>query len=110
MNKETPYLLVLSTCPDQATAERIAQLLVEEKLAACVNVIPDITSLFQWQGKLDRENEILLLIKTTAASYSALETLVRQQHPYELPEIIAVPIVDGLNDYLDWVSSNTKST
>ncbi len=107
MNKETPYLLVLSTCPDQATAERIAQLLVEEKLAACVNVIPDITSLFQWQGKLDQDNEILLLIKTTAASYGALETLVRQQHPYELPEIIAVPIVDGLNDYLDWVSSNT---
>ncbi len=110
MNIEHSHLLVLSTCPDQATAELIAQVVVEEKLAACVNTLPGITSFFHWEGKLDRDNEILLLMKTTTASYAALELLVRQHHPYELPEIIAVPIVDGLTDYLDWISSNTKST
>lgn len=108
MNNEITHLLVLSTCPDKSTAEQIAQAVVTEKQAACVNVVPGLTSFFPWEGKCDSANEVLLLIKTTVANYPTLEDWLRQKHPYELPEIIAVPIVNGLSDYLNWVSSNTK--
>ena len=109
MSKESPFLLVLSTCPDAALAKSIARELVEDKLAACVNIIADVNSCFSWAGKTDTALEHLLLIKTREACYPTLERRVKALHPYELPEIIAVPIHTGLPAYLDWISNSTRS-
>ena len=101
------YLMVLNTCPDSETAERIAADLVAAKLAACVQVLPGLRSYFHWDGKVDCSDEYLLLIKTAAASYPALERRIREIHPYELPEIIGVPVSMGLPDYLSWIDEYT---
>jgi periplasmic divalent cation tolerance protein len=101
---EPEYRLVLSTCADGAAALRIAEALVDEELAACVNVIPAVQSVYKWHGKLESAAEHQLLIKTTAARYPRLQARLRELHPYELPEIVAVPIVDGLPDYLSWLN------
>lgn len=108
MSNDPRYLLVLSTCPDQSSARHIAEIVVTEKRAACVNIVPGITSCFFWEGKMDTEDELLLVMKTTSENYPALETLIKDEHPYELPEIIAVPIRTGLSGYLDWIVSNTQ--
>lgn len=100
----TPHQLVLCTCPDQATAHNIAEHLIDRQLAACVNILPGITSVYQWQGKRESSQEHLLLIKTTAAAYDIVEQALTDLHPYELPEIIAVPIAHGSDAYLDWIS------
>ncbi len=102
------HYLIYNTCPDQATAERIATLLVDESLAACVNIIPGLTSIYQWAGETQREAEVLLLIKSSIDTYPALEKRLCQEHPYELPEIIAVPIVAGHPPYLQWVEKNSR--
>jgi len=99
-------LIVLSTCPDLATADRIATALVSERLAACVNQIPGIQSTYVWQGQLQRDNEILLLIKTTIEQLATLEARVKALHPYELPELIAVPVCAGSQPYLNWLGQN----
>ena len=101
------HLLVLSTCPDSETAGRIAAELVDGKLAACVQVLPGLQSWFHWAGKVDRADEYLLLIKTSSASYPALEQRIRELHPYELPEIIGVPVNRGLPGYLSWIDECT---
>ena len=98
------YLLVLSTCPEGAPAQQLAQFLVEEHLAACVNILPGLTSVYAWEGSIETGRESLLLIKTEHQVYPALEARLRERHPYELPEIIAVPIQLGLNDYLHWIN------
>lgn len=98
-----PAIVTLCTCPDNDTAEKIAKTLVEGKLAACVNILPGIKSVYQWQGKIETANEILLLIKSSAERYPDLEIAIRKHHPYEIPEIIALPIGHGLADYLDWI-------
>jgi periplasmic divalent cation tolerance protein len=103
-------LLVLTNCPDEAVAGQIAEALIDARLAACVNILAPCRSLYRWQGKLESASEIPLLIKTTAASYPALETAIRQLHPYDLPEIIALPIERGLPDYLNWLSAETLPT
>ena len=108
MSNKTEYLLVLSTCPGSISAKKIAQDLINEKLAACVNIVPGVQSWFRWVGKADNANEYLLVIKTTTDVYEALEKRIQHLHPYELPEIIAVPIHTGLAGYLDWISANTK--
>jgi periplasmic divalent cation tolerance protein len=100
----TLHQLVLCTCPDQATAQNIAEQLVDKQLAACVNILPGLTSIYQWQGKRETAEEHLLLIKTTNEVYVALEQTLSKLHPYELPEIIAVPIERGSTAYLDWIS------
>jgi periplasmic divalent cation tolerance protein len=100
----TPHQLVLCTCPDQATAQNIAEQLVDRQLAACINILSGITSVYQWQGKRENSQEHLLLIKTTHAAYEILEQTLTNLHPYELPEIIAVPIARGSDAYLDWIS------
>lgn len=102
-------LLALTNTPDRATAERIAEALVTEQLAACVNILAGCTSLYRWEGKLERAGEVPLLIKTTRDAYPQLETRLRQLHPYELPEIIALPLSAGLPEYLDWVAQETTS-
>ena len=100
----TPYQLVLCTCPDQVTAQNIAEQLVDKQLAACVNILPGITSIYQWQGKRETAQEHLLLIKTTNEVYDVLEQALTDLHPYELPEIIAVSVERGSAAYLDWMS------
>lgn len=101
------YLLIYCTCPDQPTAEQLARQLVENQLAACVNIFPSLTSIYRWQNQIETANELLLLIKTRADKYSALETWIKNHHPYEVPEIIATPIIQGLPSYLDWIVKNT---
>jgi periplasmic divalent cation tolerance protein len=100
-------LLVLTNCPDEESANAIALALVEERLAACVNILPRVQSIYRWQGAVESATEIPLLIKATAANYSALETAIRDRHPYTVPEIIALPVERGLPAYLDWVAAET---
>jgi len=101
-------LLVLTNAPDRATAERIAEALIAKNVAACVNILAECTSIYRWEGKIDRTQEIPLLIKTTRTAYSHLENVLRELHPYELPEIIAVPVTTGLPTYLTWVTQETQ--
>jgi periplasmic divalent cation tolerance protein len=103
------YCLVLSTCPDAETAQHLATALVAEHKAACVNIIPGLTSVYPWEGKIETATEHLLLIKTAACAFSELEALLKAHHPYELPEIVAVPIVRGSADYLDWITQWLRS-
>jgi len=97
-------LLVLCACP-QDKAEQLAHFLVEMRLAACVNILPEVRSIYCWEGKICNEAESLLLIKTEQAVYPELERRLRERHPYEIPEIVAIPIERGLPDYLHWVNS-----
>ncbi len=102
-------LIVLTSAPDRAVAEKIAHALIERRLAACVNILAECTSVYRWQGKIESTGEVPLLIKTRAAIYDEVEALVKSLHPYELPEIIAVSVERGLPDYLDWVSAATMT-
>ena len=102
------HLVVFTTLPDAGQAETLAQALVEQNLAACVNILPPVTSVYRWQGELQQDREQLLLIKTRAARYDALMTAIKAQHPYELPEIIALPITAGLPAYLNWIDDTTQ--
>lgn len=101
-------LLVLTNCPDTAVAERIARALVENRLAACVNQLPPVTSTYRWQGAVESAVEVTLLIKCTRERYPAVEEAIRQLHPYRVPEILAVPIVAGFGPYLRWVDDETQ--
>ena len=100
-------LLVLTNLPDRASAERLADSLVEHRVAACVNILAPCRSVYRWKDAVQRDEEHPMLIKTTAERYAALEQAIRSGHPYELPEIIAVPVERGLPAYLDWVASET---
>ena len=102
-------LLVLTSLPDRAAAERLAEMLVAKNLAACVNILAPCRSVYRWKGAVQHDEEHPMLIKTTAERYAALEQALRAGHPYELPEIIAVPIERGLPAYLDWVAAETKA-
>ena len=99
--------LVITNCPDEETANRIALAVVEAKLAACVNILPRVQSIYRWQGAVESAAEVPLLIKTTAAAYPALEAAIRESHPYDVPEIIALPITAGLPAYLNWLATET---
>ena len=101
-------LIVLVTVSSREEAERIAEPLVGEQLAACVNVVGPIRSIYRWQGAVQRDDEHLLLIKTTRARYAALEARVRALHSYDVPEVIALPIEMGSADYLGWIRSVTS--
>ena len=100
-------VLVITNLPDVVAAESLAQRLVESRIAACVNQLAPCTSTYRWQDKIESATEVPLLIKTTNEAYPRLERLIRETHPYELPEIIAVPVIAGLPAYLDWVRSET---
>jgi periplasmic divalent cation tolerance protein len=102
-------ILVLTNLPDQESAEKLAGQLVEKRQAACVNILAPCVSIYHWQGKTESAQEIPLLIKTTEERYAALEQTIRALHPYELPEIIHVPVTGGLPAYLNWVSEETSS-
>jgi periplasmic divalent cation tolerance protein len=98
--------LVLTTCGSREVADRIAAVLVEERLAACVNVLPGITSTYRWQEKIETDDEVLMLIKTAKPELSAIEATIRTLSGYELPELIAVEIAGGSADYLRWVETS----
>ena len=102
-------LLVLSTFPDSATARDIARTLVAERLIACANLLPAVTSLYVWQGNHEESTETLALFKTPRALYTVLETRLRALHPYEVPEIIAVELTAALPAYLQWIAEQTRS-
>lgn len=100
-------LLVFCTCPDADSARRIADALVEQHLAACVNILPGVTSVYRWKGEVHHDQEQLLLVKTRRERLDELKVHIVMQHPYELPEIIAVEIAAGLDAYLAWIRSQT---
>jgi periplasmic divalent cation tolerance protein len=101
-------LLVLTNVPERAAAERLADMLVEEQLAACVNILAPCRSVYRWKGAMQHDEEHPMLIKTTTERYAALEQALRAAHPYELPEIIAVPVERGLPAYLEWIAAETQ--
>ena len=101
----SPYQIIFCTCPDLKTASGLAHTLIKDKSAACVNILPGLTSIYPWQNKIETAQEHLLIIKTRADQYQTVETLINTLHPYELPEIIAVPVERGLPDYLQWIDS-----
>lgn len=101
-------LLVLTNLPDAASADALAAALIEARLAACVNILAPCRSVYRWNGAVEQASEVPMLIKTTEDRYAALEAAIRTQHPYELPEIIALPITRGLPDYLAWVDTETS--
>ena len=104
---ESQALVVYCTCPDQVVAERIAEAVVDERLAACVNLIPGLTSIYRWEGQMQHDVELLLIIKTRSAVYPQLEARLRELHPYQVPGIIALPIQAGSAAYLNWIAGNT---
>lgn len=104
---ESQPLVVYCTCPDQTVAERIAETVVCERLAACANIVPGLISIYRWQGQVRRDVELLLIMKTRGVVYSLLETRIRELHPYEVPEIVALPIQAGSVEYLGWLAENT---
>jgi periplasmic divalent cation tolerance protein len=101
-------LIVLVTVPSRDDGERIAEALVGERLAACVNIVGPIRSIYRWQGEISRDDESLLLIKTTRARYAALEARVKALHSYDVPEVVALPIEMGSAAYLEWLRGNVK--
>jgi periplasmic divalent cation tolerance protein len=101
-------IVAFSTCPDEATAQRLAQALVSERLATCVNRLTGVTSTYFWDGRLQEDAEILLIIKTTAARQAELAARLKALHPYELPEMVVLPVVGGNEPYLQWVRSGVE--
>ena len=102
------YLIVLCTCPDNDSANQIARHLVQEKLAACVNILPGLTSVYHWQGKVESSTEVQLIVKTEAVKFDTLSEQINQLHPYDVPEIIALNIQQGDSNYLNWISESLK--
>jgi len=109
MNNQDKIIVALSTCPTAEVALSIAQALVSEGLAACVNAIPGVTSTYIWEGQVHTDGEVLLVIKTTETGFPALKARLTDLHPYELPELIAIPVCAGAENYLAWVRENVKS-
>jgi periplasmic divalent cation tolerance protein len=101
-------LIVLSTFPDAETARSIGRTLVEERLAACVNLIPQIESIYRWKGAIETSSETVALIKTSKGKYQMLEERIRALHPYEVPEIVSVQILDGFFEYLNWINDSVR--
>jgi periplasmic divalent cation tolerance protein len=101
-------MLVLTNVPDMPCAEKMAHHLVEHKLAACINCLPGVKSIYRWQGAVEEAAEVTLMIKTTSSAYPELEAAIKSQHPYDLPEIIALPVAFGWMPYMDWIVKETK--
>jgi periplasmic divalent cation tolerance protein len=101
-------LLILTNMPDAQSAQSMAHSLVELKLAACVNILPGVKSVYRWQGNVEQAGEVTLLIKSTQARYAEIEEAIKSMHTYSVPEIIAVPIVKGLPAYLNWITQEMK--
>ena len=102
------HIVVFITIPTKAQAKKLASFLLSKKVAACVNIIPSVESFFWWQKKIDRATELLLVIKTQKKLFNKLVKAVKSKHPYSVPEIIAIPIVSGNKDYLDWIDESCR--
>ncbi len=100
-------ILILTTHPDRAAAGDLARVLLEQRLAACINILPKMDSIYRWEGQIETGKEYQLVIKTRAARYAAVEQLIQQRHPYELPEIICLSVAEGLPAYLGWIDEMT---
>ena len=101
------FLLIMCTCPDRSVASAVTTALLEERLAACVNRVTGIKSTYRWKDHVQEDDEVLLLIKTPANLFSRVEDTIRKLHPYELPEVVGVPLTAGSAAYLDWIRSST---
>ena len=106
--KKTDRIIVLITAGSEEEAHKVAELLTNEKKAACVNILPGVDSLFWWEGKIDSARESLLLVKTRASLFPEIVELVKRMHSYEVPEIIALPIIAGSEDYLKWLDTTCQ--
>ena len=106
---ESKYIVILITSPSNEESQRIAELLLSQRQAACVNIISGVESRFWWQGKLESARESLLVIKTESSHLEEIITAVKQVHSYEVPEIIALPVIGGNADYLDWIQNEVKN-
>jgi periplasmic divalent cation tolerance protein len=104
----TDKIVVLSTCATETDAERLARALVAGRLAACVNVVPGMRSFYHWKGEIESGAEFLLIIKTSRELFPALNAEMAKLHPYEVPELLALPVVDGAENYLSWLDSNLR--
>ena len=104
----TGYIVVLVTAPDEATAAAIGRALVDESLAACVNIVPGLRSIYRWQGKVEDEREVMMMIKTRQEMFGQLEARVKALHPYSVPEVIALPIAGGSAEYLAWIAQGSR--
>ncbi len=102
------HQIVFCTCPDNVTASAIANSLVDKRLAACVNILPGMRSVYRWQDERQSSDEWLLIIKSAAHVFLRLQTAILELHPYELPEIVAVPVTAGLPGYLDWIGRESN--
>jgi periplasmic divalent cation tolerance protein len=100
--------VVLCTCPDRATAESLAQSLVEKSFAACVNVLDGVSSFYDWEGRIESDAEVLLVIKTSREMFEELSGFIKREHPYDVPEIVFLPIELGSREYLDWMKETLK--
>jgi periplasmic divalent cation tolerance protein len=105
----TDKIIVLTTCENSQDAQTIAETLVEKRLAACVNILPGLKSIYRWQGKVENAAELLLLIKTRRGLFEQLSAELARIHPYEVPEVIALPVIDGAPAYLGWLEKELKS-
>jgi periplasmic divalent cation tolerance protein len=105
----TEVLILVCTCPDAATARRLAGGLLESKLAACVNILPEIRSMYRWQGELHDDGEALMVVKTVQRAYAEVEAWLLQHHPYDVPEVLAVPVQAGSAAYLEWVQNEIET-
>jgi periplasmic divalent cation tolerance protein len=103
-------LVIMTTCPDVESADRLSRGLLEGRLAACVNLVPEVGSVYRWRGAIEQSRETLLFIKTTRGRYAAVEAFIRTGHPYELPEVIAVPIERGSAAYISWLEHMVGDT
>lgn len=105
----TDQIVVLSTCPSEEEAERLARMLVDRRLAACVSVVPGVQSFYRWQGAVESSGEWLLLAKSSRSLFAALSLVLEQEHSYEVPEVLALPVVAGAANYLNWMVSSLRT-
>ena len=108
MTSDSNAIAVLITAPTRTEADQIAEMLIDTKLAACVQILPEIESVYRWQGAVERQREVLLIVKTTTECFTRLETKVREIHSYDTPEIVAMPITSGSPAYLEWLKANVS--
>jgi periplasmic divalent cation tolerance protein len=106
----TGVVALLCTCPNATTARDLARGLVERRLAACVNILPEIRSIYRWDGEIQVDSEVLMVIKTTRDAYAPLESWLLERHPYDVPEVLALPVGAGSADYLDWVMNEVETS
>jgi len=105
----TDKIVVLSTCANEAEAERLARLLLDERLAACINVVPHLRSYYRWKGAVETGDECLLVIKSSRELFDSLRHAIEKAHSYEVPEVIALPVVEGSANYLNWIAANVQA-